>query len=86
VTLLDENIFTKAEEIMKGGKQVLRKFLLLNFQPPPKASGVWSVRNVERGGGDGGLEELTPKSVVRNVILPLYAVTEEKEKETGGKG
>jgi hypothetical protein len=40
----------------------------------------------------GGLEELTPKSVVRNVILPLYVITEKDDKEkeehilrTGGK-
>jgi hypothetical protein len=87
---LDEGLLDTAETMVQDGRQVLRNFLLNNFASSAKSSSDWgkSVREVS-----GGLEELSPKGLVHNVIVPLYAslvqqyeeAVDESESEHAGR-
>lgn len=87
VMFLDDKLLETAETMVKDGRVVMRSFLLSNFASSAKSSGDWgkSVREVS-----GGLEELSPKGLVHNVIMPLYSSLAQQcdgaEKESESKG
>ena len=82
VLFLDEELLDTAEAMVHDGRLILKNFLLNNFASSAKSPGDWgkSVREVT-----GGIEELSPKGLVHNVIAPLYSSLAQQNEEEEGK-
>lgn len=73
INLLDKRLFDAANSITAAGGEMLEKFILTNFRQLGGVNSMNSKNSLEGECGlKGGIQELTPDLILRDLIFPAY--------------